>query len=148
MKRLIASLLGLLAFAGAAHANDLSASASDLTAIGLPGYWGLRLDCAASDAATLIAVTPPAYEPLVMRQSGNYASPTTGNSSLSPASDPSRVYLAVVWVDTDTPPTLYGDGQPLWPASCVADTGTTGVHSAAASAALIGVVYGLPIAGY
>lgn len=116
---------------------DLKSQADDLTSIGLPGYFGIRVDCAIADASALQLAVNPNYEPLTLPQSGV---PAQGATTTSTPSDPTRVYCMCVWVDgNDGPPN--GDGQPNWPNSAVKS-------NPAVSNAVIGVVDGLPVDGY
>lgn len=115
---------------------DLKSQADDLTYIGLPGYYGIRVDCALADATALQLVINPAYEPLTLPISGV---PAVGATTTSPPSDPTRVYCLCIWVDGNPgPPT--GDGQPNWPSSAVKSNATV-------SAAVVGQVAGIPIDG-
>jgi hypothetical protein len=137
MRKFLLAVAALLVISGPAFAIDLSATATDLTSIGLPGYFGERVDCAASQITALTLAVNPTYEPLVIPGNGQ---PAQGRSTTSPATDPTRYYVLVIWSDHDPSPPS-GDGQPSWPSTCVKS-------NAAASAALIGILDGVPVDGF
>lgn len=111
---------------------DLRSQADDLTSIGLPGYFGIRVDVAIADK-TLLGLAMRGL-PLVIPDT-----PKQGSSGTSPASDPDRAYAICIWVDGDASPPN-GDGQPNWPTSTVKS-------DAAISGAIVGSIEGLPIDG-
>ena len=143
-----AALAASLLISSPVLALDLSGSATDLGPIGLPGYLALRFSCPAADSAALVTniadlnVTGVAYN----ATPGNVFLPTAGrpnpyNYSGIP-SDPTHVYGVVVWVAGDLPPTMGGDGQPIWPSDCMANTGSTGMDSAGANFGILGAPMG------
>ena len=147
-----AVVAGTLLMSTPAFAVDLSASATDMSPWGAPGYWGLRVSCPiASKTALINAISILNEFALAMPfgADGMTVAPAQGNASAIPvASDPTQVYVVVIWNDSDLPPSMGGDGQPAWPTGCIANTGTVGPTSAAASAVVAYEVAGMPIGGY
>ena len=131
---------------------DLSSSATDMSPYGAPGYVGLRVCCALADKANMVAAVANLNAVALAypnTANGVTLAPVQGNSTGLPvATDPTMVYALAIWFKGDLPPTMGGDGQPLWPNSTVACLGATGEQSAAASQALIGDIFGMPIGGY